>query len=116
MKKSPKVAGIYPLGMHETVADGLRGHDDIDVTTAWLDQPGHGLGEEVLEATDVLLWWGHMAHGEVSEEVVESVPRRVLEGMGLKVSHTAHYSQIFKALMGTTCSLKWRESTAKELL
>jgi trehalose utilization protein len=115
-KSKPKVAQIYPRGMHETIADFLRLEPDFSVRTASLDQPEHGLGESVLERTDVLLWWGHMAHGDVSDDIVRRVHRRVLEGMGLIVLHSAHYSKIFKALMGTTCSLKWRESTDKERL
>jgi trehalose utilization protein len=115
-KSDPKVAKVYPQGIHEAIADFLRLQPDLDATTAWLDQPEHGLTEEVLARTDVLLWWGHMAHGEVADAVVERVRRRVLEGMGLIVLHSGHYSKIFKALLGTTCSLKWRESTDKERL
>lgn len=115
-KKNPKVAALYPEGMHETIASALRSHSDFEVATAWLDQPEHGLTDEVLEKTEVLIWWGHMAHGEVSNDVVAKVQKRVLEGMGLIVLHSGHYSKIFKALMGTTCSLKWRESTDKERL
>jgi trehalose utilization protein len=115
-KKNPKVAAIYPEGMHETIAGFLRKHDGLDVGTATLDQPEHGLTQEVLDKTDVLIWWGHMAHGEVKDEIVARVKTRVLEGMGLIVLHSGHYSKIFKALMGTTCSLKWRESTDKERL
>jgi trehalose utilization protein len=115
-KKNPKVAAIYPEGMHETIAGFLRKHDGLDVGTATLDQPEHGLTPEVLDKTDVLIWWGHMAHGEVKDEIVARVKTRVLEGMGLIVLHSGHYSKIFKTLMGTTCSLKWRESTDKERL
>jgi trehalose utilization protein len=115
-KKNPKVAAIYPEGMHETIAGFLRTHADLAVGTATLDQPDHGLTAEVLDKTDVLIWWGHMAHGEVKDEIVARVKTRVLEGMGLIVLHSGHYSKIFKALMGTTCSLKWRESTDKERL
>ncbi len=115
-KKNPKVAALYPQGMHETIAGFLRKHGDLAVGTATLDQPEHGLTPEVLDKTDVLIWWGHMAHGEVKDEVVARVKTHVLEGMGLIVLHSGHYSKIFKALMGTTCSLKWRESTDKERL
>ncbi len=115
-KKNPKVSAIYPDGMHETIAAGLRKGEGLDVKTAWLDQPEHGLGGSVLEETDVLVWWGHMAHGDVSDEVAAKVKERVLEGMGLIVLHSGHYSKVFKLLMGTTCSLKWRESTDKERL
>lgn len=76
---------------------------------ATLDQPEHGLTEEVLNQTDVLLWWGHMAHGEVADEIVDRVHQRVLDGMGLIVLHSGHFSKIFQKLMGTTCDLKWRE-------
>ena len=115
-KKNPKVAAIYPQGMHETIAGFLRTHPDLSVGTATLDQPEHGLSPEVLDKTDVLIWGGHMAHGDVKDEIVARVKTRVLEGMGLIVLHSGHYAKIFKALMGTTCSLKWRESTDKERL
>ncbi|MCX6971551.1 MAG: ThuA domain-containing protein [Verrucomicrobia bacterium] len=114
-KKNPKVAELYPDGMHETIAASLRKIPSLDVATAWLDQDAeHGLGGDILKKTDVLVWWGHMAHGDVSDEVVARVKTRVLEGMGLVVLHSGHYAKIFKALLGTTCSLKWRESTDKE--
>jgi trehalose utilization protein len=86
------------------------------VRTATLDEPEHGLTEEVLAETDVLLWWGHMAHKEVSDEVVERVQKRVLEGMGLIVLHSAHVSKIFVKLMGTGCMLRWREAGERERL
>jgi len=115
-KTNPKVAAIYPDGIHEAIAGFLSPHPDLAVRTAFLDQPENGLAADLLDRTDVLIWWGHLAHGEVADEVVANVRRRVLEGMGLIVLHSAHYSKIFKALMGTTCSLKWRESTDKERL
>ena len=115
-KSNPRVAALYPQGMHETIAASLREQAGLEVRTAWLDQPEHGLTEAMLASTDVLVWWGHMAHGEVSDAVVARVKARVLEGMGLIALHSAHYSKIFKALMGTTCSLKWREANDKERL
>ena len=115
-KKNPKVAAIYPDGMHETIAKFLRKEQDMKVSTAWLDQPEHGLTEDLLKQTDVLIWWGHMAHGDVQDEIVARVKKRVLEGMGLVVLHSGHYAKIFKSLLGTTCSLKWREANDKERL
>lgn len=113
-KTNPHVARIYPEGMHETIAAALRRKQEWTVRTATLDQPDHGLPEPVLTETDVLVWWGHVAHGEVSDETVALVKKHVLEGMGLIVLHSGHYAKIFKALMGTTCSLKWREASDKE--
>jgi trehalose utilization protein len=36
--------------------------------------------------------------------------------MGLIALHSAHYSKIFKRLMGTSCSLTWREAGERERL
>ena len=113
-RKDESSARIYPQGMHETIAATLRPHPDLQVGTATLDEPEHGLTDAVLERTDVLIWWGHCAHREVRDDIVEKVKRRVLEGMGLIALHSAHYSKIFKALMGSTCSLKWRGANDKE--
>ena len=107
------VAAIYPQGIHRAIADGLR-EFGYDPKTATLDEPEHGLTEEVLAQTDVLTWWGHMAHREVSDEIVERVHQRVLAGMGLVVLHSGHHSKIFRKLMGTSCSLRWREADERE--
>lgn len=115
-RRSDEVARIYPDGIHSTIAAALREHGFASVQTATLDEPEHGLSSDVLDATDVLLWWGHIAHGEVSDEVVARVQERVLDGMGLIVLHSGHFSKIFKRLMGTTCDLKWRESNDRERL
>jgi trehalose utilization protein len=113
-----RVAAVYPDGMHTAVADGLREHlgEAITVRTATLDMPDHGLTDEVLADTDVLTWWGHVAHGEVPDELVDRIQARVLDGMGLIVLHSGHLSKIFRRLMGTSCSLKWREADDKEVV
>jgi trehalose utilization protein len=111
----PAVTEIYPEGMHKVIADALQ-KEGLEVRTATLDEPEHGLTQEVLDTTDVLIWWGHMAHHEVSDEVVERVQQRVLGGMGLVALHSAHYSKIFRKLMGTGCGLKWREANDHERL
>ncbi len=110
-----EVAEIYPDGIHGVIADALEKRG-FETRTATLDDPEHGLTEDVLAETDVLTWWGHAAHDEVDDEVVERVKRHVLDGMGLLVLHSAHYSKIFRALMGTTCGLKWREAAETERL
>ena len=115
-KTDEAVKKVYPDGIHVAIADYLKTQEGIEAGTATLEEPEHGLTEEVLKGTDVLIWWGHMAHDEVAEEVVERVRRRVLEGMGLIVLHSAHFSKIFRSMMGTNCSLKWREAGEKERL
>lgn len=108
---------VYPDGMHTVIAKFLNTQPGIEARTATLDEPEHGLTEEVLANTDVLTWWGHMAHHEVQDEIVDRVQKRVTEdGMGLIVLHSGHFSKIFKRLMGTVCNLKWREAAEKERL
>ncbi len=111
---SETVAAVYPNGIHGAIAEGLQEQPDLVVRTATLDEPEHGLTQDVLDSTDVLVWWGHKAHDEVAEDIVDRVQKRVLDGMGLIVLHSGHHSKIFKRLMGTTANLKWREATDKE--
>ncbi len=115
-KSHEEVTRIYPDGIHNAIAEGLRENGLSSVRTATLDEPEHGLTPDVLAETDVLLWWGHMFHGQVSDEVMDRVQERVLDGMGLIVLHSGHFSKIFRKLMGTTCNLKWRESNDTERL
>jgi trehalose utilization protein len=113
-RRNEKVAAIYPEGIHAAIAAGLGEHGLAQVRTATLDEPEHGLTEAVLAETDVLTWWGHMAHGEVDDAIVNRVHQRVLAGMGLVVLHSGHHSKLFKKLMGTTCDLRWREADEHE--
>ena len=114
-RANERVAAIYPDGIHNAIAAPLTAAG-LPVQTATLDEPEHGLTPAVLDATDVLIWWGHRAHNEVRDEVVERVYKRVLDGMGLLVLHSGHFSKIFKRLMGTSCDLKWREGNDIERL
>ncbi len=107
---------IYPDGMHDVLCTAMRNHG-FEARTATLDEPDHGLTPAVLDQTDVLIWWGHRAHGEVRDEIVDRVQARVVEqGMGLIVLHSGHFSKLFKRLMGTGCDLKWREAGERERL
>jgi len=112
------IAERYPAGIHGAIAEGLTALlPNASIRTATLDTDAeHGLSQDVLDDTDVLLWWGHIAHDKVSDAVVERVHQRVLAGMGLIVLHSAHFSKIFIRLMGTTCSLAWRNEGERELV
>lgn len=114
----PEIVERYPDGIHGTIAAGIRENlaDAAIVRTATMDQPENGLPEDVLDQTDVLTWWGHIGHAKVSDDVVERVKEHVLGGMGLLVLHSAHFSKIFRALLGTTCSLRWRGGDDRELV
>lgn len=117
-REDPKVQAVYPNGMHVAIADGLRATlgDGVQVRTATLEQPEHGLTDDVLQSTDVMTWWGHAGHALVSDEIVAKVHQRVLAGMGLIVLHSGHLSKPFVKLMGTSCSLRWREADDREVV
>src|SRR6476661_5626621 len=117
-REEPAVRAIYPDGMHSAIAAGLSQSlgERVRVRTATLEQHEHGLTEDVLDDTDVLTWWGHGAHDQVSDEVVARVHQAVLSGMGLLVLHSGHYSKIFKTLLGTPCDLRWRNDGERELV
>ncbi len=112
-KTDDSVREVYPDGIHEAIAAPLR-ERGFQVRTATLDDPAHGLSSDVLDNTDVLIWWGHVAHDEVTDDTVRAVVNRVWSGMGLIVLHSAHFSKVFKSLMGTSCDLKWREAGERE--
>lgn len=113
-KSNETVRAIYPDGIHMAIAGFLR--ENFEVGTATLEQPEHGLTQEVLDNTDVLIWWGHRAHGKVEDAIVERVAAAVQSGMGLIVLHSGHHSKVFRRLLGTTCNLKWREADETESL
>lgn len=111
-----KPRDVYPEGIHTTIANALR-TQGFAVNTATLAEPEHGLSEKRLAETDVLLWWGHMAHDEVDDAVVDRVLHHITQrGMGFMPLHSGHFSKPFKRLMGTSCDLKWRESGDREIL
>ena len=113
-KEDPRITEIYPGGLHGYIASFLKS-DDVEVSTATLDDTDCGLTDEVLKETDVLIWWGHAVHDKVPDEVVERVHRYIMSGMGLIVLHSGHHSKIFKKINGTTCNLKWRDGARERI-
>ncbi len=115
-RNDQQVAAVYPQGIHGAIAALLAEDPGIVPATATLDQPQQGLPAELLAENDVLLWWGHKKHQEVSEETVDRVLAQVWQGLGLIVLHSGHLSKIFRRLMGTPCTLRWRVAGEKQKL
>lgn len=115
-RSEESIRAIYPEGIHTEVKNILDETGEFEVRTAYLDMPEHGLTDEVLENTDVLVWWGHMAHGEVSDAIVEKIRERVYRyGMGFVALHSAHHSKPFKTIVGCTGDLSWGQDQ-KEII
>lgn len=106
---------VYPDGIHGCIAGFLGAASDISVRCATLDMPGQGISEEILADTDVLIWWGHARHEEVTDENVRLIRDNVLSGMGLIALHSAHFSKVMKALLGTSMTLRWRNGDSEKL-
>lgn len=113
-KQDEKIKAVYPEGIHAVIKSQLLKDSEISVRTATLDDINESLSDEVLSETDVLFWWGHCAHDAVPDDRVEAVAKRVLDGMGLVVLHSGHYSKPFRRLMATCCRSKWREDGDRE--
>ncbi|MEK3916015.1 ThuA domain-containing protein [Paenibacillus sp. FSL H7-0331] len=110
------VKEVYPEGIHRALANYLEKVEELEVSTATLYDPEHGLPDLVIEQTDVLIWWAHMKHEEVPDELTDKLYRRVIEGMGVIFLHSASGSKLFKRLMGTSGGGKWREAHERERL
>jgi trehalose utilization protein len=113
-QKNKAVADNYPIGMHGAIAKLVNQDKNLKATTVTLQDPEHGMTEARLDETDVLVWWGHAAHGDVQDAIVERVAERVWAGMGIIILHSGHFSKIFQRLMGTPCALHWREAGERE--
>ena len=114
-KESESIRAVYPDGIHGAIKAGIA-DEEIVVRTVTLDDPECGLTQEVLDDTDVIIWWGHMAHHEVPDEVAQRVRDAVHAGMGAIFLHSGHHSKPFRLLMGTPCNLTWREDGDYELV
>ena len=107
-KSEESIRAIYPEGIHGCIKNFLAPYEDLEVRIAALDDPDQGLPDDVLNNTDVLMWWGHMAHGEVNDALVEKIRNRVYDdGMGFIAMHSAHMSKPFRAIVGTSGKLLW---------
>lgn len=115
-RQDSEVLAVYPEGLNAALASALGEDARFSVRTATMDQPAQGLPDEVLEQTDVLFWWGHIGHAQVEDELVERIACRVRDGMGVILLHSAHYSKLFRRLMGTECRFKWWEAGDRERL
>jgi trehalose utilization protein len=107
---------VYPNDVDGAVADHLAKSPGVDVRRARLADPSAGLADEALDATDVLIWWGHLRHDEVPGARAEAVVKRVRAGkLGLIALHSSCASKPFKALMGMSCEPGgWREDGRPE--
>lgn len=114
-REDDSIKEAYPLGMAHAIESAFTGEEDIKIQTVTFYDKDYGLPDEVLDHTDVLIWWAHVLHDKVPDELVEKIQKRVLKGMGFIALHSAHLSKPFTRLLGTSCSLRWREGVRERL-
>jgi len=114
-KKYPNITKVYPEGIHRVLADIFHDESKYIVKTVTLEDPDQGLSEEVLDNTDVLIYWAHCAHDEVTDENAQRIADHVRRGMGFIPLHSAHFSKPIKLLLGTTMTLSWKEGDSERL-
>ena len=107
----------HPNGLHKTLQELFEseGFESVAVYQTE-DDDGGMLTDDILNATDVLVWWGHIFHHNVTDALVEKITARVLGGMGCIFLHSSHMAKPFRKLLGTTCTLRWREANERERL
>lgn len=119
-QEDERVKAVYPNGIHNQLKSFLESDDVVVRTVVEYDSERKvitdcGITDELLDDTDVLIWWGHVGHQHVPDEIVEKCYKHVLNGMGAIFLHSAHHSKLFKKLMGTSCNLKWRDGEKERL-
>lgn len=110
-----EIKKVHPLGIHKTLEGILEKNKEFAVRTVTLDDPSNGLTDEIIDDTDVLIWWGHAHHEKVDDIITKKVHNAVLKGMGFIPLHSSHLAKPFVSLMGTSCTLKWRDGDFERL-
>lgn len=109
------IGKVYPNGIHGCISGFLSKESDIEVRCATLDMDEQGITQDLLDNTDVLIWWGHAKHHELSDEKARMIHNAVLSGMGFIPLHSAHMSKPMLSLMGTSMTLHWRHGDSEKL-
>ena len=113
-KQWPEILDIYPGGVHQAIKRFLDRENDLEVTVSTQQDTEQGLSQELLDRTDVLIWYSHMEKEPIAEERIDAVIRRVLDGMGLIFLHSSLGSQLASQLLGARGHGTYREIGEKE--
>ncbi len=112
----PKGAATYPEDVNAVIAAFLAREPGLTVRTAGLLQPQQGLPDEVLDTTDVLVWWSHMYNDAIAGDRVDRIVRRITaDGMGFLALHSGIYCTVMDRLIGPVCGRRqYRERGERE--
>ena len=99
-QKSRMIHSVYPEGLMAPVIHALQQDPAIEVTYTTLYDPDYGLPEELLERTDVLIWWAHISHQAIPDWLSQKIVERIWKGMGFIALHSAHKAKPFLCILG----------------
>lgn len=106
---------VYPRGVRGPIADYLSEETDIEARTRSIEDEDQGVSGDDLEWADVILWWGHLRHDDVTDETVDRIEEHVREnGVGFVSLHSAHYARPYKRLIGMSGDLGGHRLTDDE--
>ncbi|MEZ5042821.1 MAG: alpha/beta hydrolase fold domain-containing protein [Saprospiraceae bacterium] len=99
-ERQKKQQKAYPDFMGNHIADYLKKNDLLRVYSVGLDDPEQGLSDEVLENCEVMIWWGHVRHPEISVATSKKLIERVKAGtLEMIFLHSAHWANPFVEAM-----------------
>lgn len=111
--KQDWMKSVYPTGIHGALKETLEAPENT-ITIITLDNVDD-ITQQLLSETDVLLWWGHGAHHLVPDSVSTLVTEAIQKGMGFIALHSAHMSKPLRQVLGTSCTLKWRDNDSERV-
>ena len=99
-EQQPEQKKAYPNFLGNAIADHLKRNLALNVKSSRLDDPQQGVSSKVLDWSDVIVWWGHVRHDEISSEKSKEIVRRIKQGdLSLIALHSAHWSNPFVEAM-----------------
>lgn len=99
-EQQPAQKQAYANFLGNAIAAHLEKQPGLRVISANLQQPEQGLPRDLLDNTDVLIWWGHVRHQEIPLEKAQAIVERIEAGqLSLVALHSAHWARPFVEAM-----------------
>src|SRR5438093_10324759 len=66
-EQQPQQKPAYDNFLGNAIADYLKELNGFKVTSVRMDDKQQGLPDDLLNDTDILIWWGHVRHKDVKD-------------------------------------------------
>jgi trehalose utilization protein/type 1 glutamine amidotransferase len=99
-EQQPAQQKVYTNFLGNHIAAHLQKNPRFEVRSVSIKEPNLGLTTNLLQNTDVLIWWGHVRHDHVPQALGDAIVARVKSGhLALIALHSAHWSVPFRTAM-----------------